>query len=285
MRPARSDDFRLPDLRFVPVDALVPHERHDPQRLEPLVRGFRDQEVLKNPPIVAELPGTDGKTFMVLDGANRSTAAREAGLPHIVVQVASYEEPWVRLTTWHHALSGLERGAFEDACRRIRGIDLRDEPILHARASLARRDALAYATYPGLAASTLRGGRTLEERNQFLNELVDVYRDRVRFYRMSTESFDVARERHPDATILVVFPHFEPAEVLELAGSGARLPAGITRHLIRWRALRVNVPLSIMADGAKGLDEKNAWLERWLEQRWAARQVRFYEESTVLFDE
>src|SRR5262245_20695709 len=284
MRPARSDDFRLPDLRFVPVDALVPHERHDPQRLEPLVRGFRSQAVLKNPPIVAELPGASG-CFMVLDGANRSTAARESGLPHIVVQVATYEDTWVRLTTWHHALSGLDRAPFEDACRAIPGIEIREDSILHARALLARREALAYAAFPKLGAVTLRGGRSLEERNQLLNGLVDVYRDRVRFYRMSAESFDVARERHPDATTLVVFPHFEPAEVLELASSGSRLPAGITRHLIRWRALRVNVPMEVLASTSQDLDEKNAWLERWLEERWAQRQVRFYEESTVLFDE
>jgi len=51
-----------------------------------------------------------------------------------------------------------------------------------------------------------------------------------------------------DATTLVVFPHFDPAEVLELAGNGARLPAGITRHLIRWRALRINVPIADLED-------------------------------------
>jgi L-serine kinase (ATP) / ParB family transcriptional regulator, heme-responsive regulator len=285
MRPARSDDFRLPDLRFVPVDALVPHEQHDPQRLEPLVRGFRDEAVLRNPPIVAELPGSNGKRFMVLDGANRSTAAREAGLPHILVQVASYEEPWVRLTTWHHALSQLGRAEFEAACHRIEGLDIQEESILHARAMLARREALAYAAYPGIEATVFRGGRTLEERNRLLNSLVDVYRAEVRFYRMSTESFDVVRERHPDATTLVVFPHFEPAEVMELAGSGSRLPAGITRHLIRWRALRVNVPMAIMADATTALEEKNRWLAALLEERWNQRQVRFYEESTVLFDE
>ncbi|TMQ70218.1 MAG: hypothetical protein E6K80_09160 [Candidatus Eisenbacteria bacterium] len=285
MRPARSDDFRLPDLRFVPVDALVPHERHDPQRLEPLVKGFRDESVLKNPPIVAELPGSGGTRYMVLDGANRSTAARRAGLPHIVVQVATYEEPWVRLTTWHHALAGLDPATFEDACRAISGIELRQAPILQARAVLARREALAYAAYPRLGATTFHGGRTLDERNQLLNALVDVYRERVRFYRMSTESFEVVRERHPDATALVVFPHFEPAEVMELASGGARLPAGITRHLIRWRALRVNVPMDIMADESRSLDEKNRWLESWIEDRWSHRQVRFYEESTVLFDE
>lgn len=285
MRPARSDDFRLPDLRFLPVDALVPHERHDPQRLAPLVRGFRDQAMLKNPPVVAELPGSNGARFMVLDGANRSTAALEAGLPHILTQVAAYEEPWVRLTTWHHALSGFERAEFEAACAAIAGLEVRAEPILHARAMLARREALAYAAYPGSAACVFRGGGTLEERNQLLNMLVDIYRDRGRFYRMSTESFEVVRERHPDATTLVVFPHFEPAEVMELAGSGARLPAGITRHLIRWRALRVNVPMEVMADATRSLEEKNRWLEGFLAERWNRRQVRFYEESTVLFDE
>jgi len=287
MRPARHDDFRLPDLRFVPVEILVPHERHDRQRLEPLIRRFREQAMLRNPPIVAPLPGEDAGNprFMVLDGANRSTAAREAGLPHVVVQVVKYEEPGVHLSTWHHALSGLSRDEFETACGRIAGMDSRRESILRARALLARREALAYAVHADGAAMALIGGRTLEERNQLLNALVDIYRDRQRFYRMSTESFEVARDRHPDVTTLVVFPHFEPAEVLELAGSGARLPAGITRHLIRWRALHLNIPLDRLADSSHTVEEKNRWLQEWLQEKWAQRQVRFYEESTVLFDE
>ena len=115
--------------------------------------------------------------------------------------------------------------------------------------------------------------------------VVDAYRDRARSYRTSTESFEVACERHPDVTTLVVFPHFEPAEVLELAGNGARLPAGITRHLIRWRALHLDVPIDLLADPSRSLEEKNRWLESWLEQKWTQRQVRVYEESTVLFDE
>ena len=32
------EEQALPELRFVPVDSLVPHEQHDPTRLEPLVR-------------------------------------------------------------------------------------------------------------------------------------------------------------------------------------------------------------------------------------------------------
>ena len=297
MRPARHDDFRLPDLRFVPTAAVIPHEQHDPQRLEPLVRGFREQAVLRNPPIVTPIPDPSQADeaapeapkhdthYMVLDGANRATAAREAGLPHVVVQVVTYESPHVLLTTWHHALSRVGRDEFERACAGIAGIECRSESLLHARALLARREILAYAVYPDETALTFRGGRSLEDHNRLLNGLVDTYHHRARFYRTSTESFEVARDRHPDVTALVVFPHFQPAEVLELAGGGARLPAGITRHLIRWRALRVNVPLERMADPGPSIEQKNAWLKEWLEERWARRQVRFYEESTVVFDE
>src|SRR5437660_7280084 len=192
MRPARHDDFRLPDLRFVPIGALVPHEQHDPQRLAPLVAGLRDEAVLKNPPVVAPLPGIEAgePQFMVLDGANRSSAARAAGLPHIVVQCVTYEPPHVILSTWHHALAGLTGPVFEEACRGIAGLEVRADSVLRARAMLARREILAYAQHEGGAATTCRGGAGLEERNRLLNALVDTYRLRSRFYRTSTESFE-----------------------------------------------------------------------------------------------
>ena len=82
-----------------------------------------------------------------------------------------------------------------------------------------------------------------------------------------------------------MFPHFEPAEVVELAARGESMPAGITRHLIRWRALRINLPLDQLADTTRGVDEKNRWLSEWGQEKLAQRQVRFYEEPTVLFDE
>lgn len=286
MRPARPDDFRLPDLRFVPVESLIPHEQHDLQRLGPLAERFKEHRILKNPPIVTPLGNSRSADprFMVLDGANRSTAAKAAGLPHLVVQVVSYEEPWVQLSTWHHALSQAAPEELIAECAKIPGLECVSESLLHARALLARREALAYAVHPG-EVTVFRGGANLEERNQLLNAIVDTYSRRHRFYRVSTESFEVAHERHPDVTALLVFPHFAPAEVMELATSGSKLPAGITRHLIRWRALRVNMPIERMADASCALEEKNRWLAGWLQEKYRARQVRFYEEPTVLFDE
>ena len=82
-----------------------------------------------------------------------------------------------------------------------------------------------------------------------------------------------------------VFPRFDPSEVIELASAGEHLPAGITRHVIQWRALRVNIPLALCEDRERSIEDKNAWLQGWLAERWSQGNVRFYEEPTVMFDE
>src|SRR5689334_22878 len=62
----------LPDLRLLPVEALVPHEYADEKRVARLVNRIGADGFLKNPPIVAPIPGTE--QFVVLDGANRCSA-------------------------------------------------------------------------------------------------------------------------------------------------------------------------------------------------------------------
>jgi hypothetical protein len=279
--------FHLPDLRFVPVDSVFPHEWHDPQRSRPLIVRLRESGVLANPPIVTQYG--DGHRveprYVVLDGANRSTAALEAGWPHIVVQVVRYETPAVHLHTWYHGLTGEPAALLDSGLPRLAGLTVHHESPLHARAMLARREALAVVMLPDDGAIVLTGGRTLRERNALLNGIVHTYQDRVPYVRVATDSLAQARLEHPGITALVVFPRYDPAEVIELAGSGEHLPAGITRHLIQWRALRLNVPIEMCEDASRTLEQKNAWLHEWMERRFQQRGVRFYEEPTVLFDE
>jgi len=283
MNPLSVADLHLPDLRFVAVADLVPHERHDRRRLEPLIERLQSDGVLKNPPIVAPLEGDGGK-FIVLDGANRVTAAEEAGLPHLLVQVVEYREPNVKLMTWSHALGEMPRWELESLLRKIDGLNVVEEPHLHARALLARREALAFVAYADGGADTLCGGKDLHAKNDLLNSVVDTYRDRQRYFRVPSDDFVEANQRHPGITALVVYPQLVPAEVVELATTGARLPAGITRHLIRGRALRIDVPLERLASGESAA-AKNRWLEEWIADKVNTRHVRFYEEPTVSFDE
>lgn len=278
-------DFKLPELRVVAVAALIPHEREDETRTEALDARLKESGVLKNPPVVTRAGSSEEERFVVLDGANRVAAARAAAMPHLLVQVVRYDDPAIRLSTWHHALSGIPFESLERDLARVPGLTRRREVWSHARALLARREAIAYVLHEEDCALTLHGGRDLEERNVLLNAVVDVYAERVPFHRVMRETLGEARARFPDVTALMVFPHFEPDEILEIAMSGARLPAGITRHVIPGRALRVNVPLEFLADSKPALDSKNRWLDSWLADRVSGRHVRFYEESTVLFDE
>jgi hypothetical protein len=282
-----SSDLRFPDLRFVPAESLVPHEQHDEHRLRALVEKIREQSVLKNPPVVAPLGPEcgDEARYVVLDGANRATAARVAGFPHMVVQVVRYVDPIVQLSTWYHAIGSLQAEADARALETIPGLTCVPTRRLHARAEIARREALAYVAQQDGEALTLHGGRDIRERNDLLNAVVDTYRGRGHYYRVTTDIIEDVRARHPEVTAIVVFPRFEPAEILELATSGSRLPAGVTRHVIRWRALRLNIPVERLMNRDQSIEDKNRWLEEVLREKLGQRAVRFYEEPTVLFDE
>lgn len=272
----------MPDLRVLPIDDLLLHEQHDVQRSAPLARRLDDDGVLKNPPIVAAITGES--RFVVLDGANRVTALQALGLSHIVAQVVDYDDPDLILDTWYHLVSGFPRDEFNRSLEKIAGVCLEPCDAMHARAQVARREALAYIAYPTDGVYTICADGDLHAQTQRLNQIVDIYKTRGRIFRANTDHLERLLPLYDDITVLVVFPRYEPAEIIDLARVGARLPAGITRHVIPRRALRINFPLSILRDD-QPLSEKNAWLHNWLKQKLAARQVRYYQESTFLFDE
>jgi hypothetical protein len=82
----------------------------------------------------------------------------------------------------------------------------------------------------------------------------------------------------------MIFPSYEPVEILELAGGGERIPPGLTRHIIQGRAMRVNYSLDDLRANTS-LEDKNVALTKWLQDRLDKKRMRFYAESTFLFDE
>jgi len=280
------DSSLTPDLRIVPLELLVEHEYNDDQRTPPLARRLEAEGVLKNPPVVTPL-NQDDPRYVVLDGANRITALASLGYPHILVQVVAYEPPRVTLSTWHHVISDLQPQDFISALAAVEGVDLFVTDLLHARAGLARREMLMYTIIADgrvFAARPQQPRRSVHEQNRLLNALVNTYRQRCRLQRAMTESLEEATRLYAPLTAIVIFPQYEPAEVLLLARDGELLPAGLTRHLIQGRALRLNYPLSELRS-PDPLEEKNARLRTWLVQKLNAKEVRFYGEATFLFDE
>ena len=53
-----KDSTVLPDLRMFCTADFVPHEDFDPRRIDRLSQRIIEEGILKNPPVVAEIPGT-----------------------------------------------------------------------------------------------------------------------------------------------------------------------------------------------------------------------------------
>ncbi len=272
----------MPDLRIVPVADLLLHEQHDAQRSEPLTKRLAADGVLKNPPIVAPIHADH--RYVVLDGANRVTAIGMLGLRHLIVQVVDYDDPDLILDTWYHLVSGFPREEFNQALDSALGLCLESSDLMHARAQVARREALAYIAYPDNGVYTICAEGDLHQRALRLNDIVNIYKTRGKIFRANTDHIENLLPYYDDITVLVVFPRYEPAEIIDLARVGALLPAGVTRHVIPRRALRINFPLSVLGDD-RSLPDKNAYLKDWLKHKVTAREARYYQESTFLFDE
>ncbi len=279
----------LPELRIIALDALVEHEHNDAQRTAPLAKRLEAEGLLKNPPIVSPLEDDTaaGERYVVLDGANRTTALQLLGYLHVLTQVVPYEPPQVTLTTWHHVIAGIPLDEFTQALTSIEGLEFRALDLLHARAGLARRDLLSYTIRADgvvFAARTAIPRHDVHEQNRLLNAMVDTYKERGQLFRAAADHLEEAQSLYPGLTGLVIFPNYDAAEVLALARDGELLPTGLTRHLIQGRALRTNYPLSELKSN-DSLDAKNARLREWLKSKSASKEMRLYGEATYLFDE
>ncbi|MBI5669773.1 MAG: hypothetical protein HZC41_17385 [Chloroflexi bacterium] len=266
-------DAPPPDLRILPTDSLQPHEEHDSQRAMPLIERLRNEQYVINPPIVAQM---DANHYVILDGANRFYAFSHLHYPHILVQIANYDSGYVELNTWRHIVGRWEKEQFLDRLHRLPQVAVIEGYDENAIAHVLCRDGQTLA---------LRAGDQPRERNAALCDVVRVYQRNAVLHRTAlTEPTDIW-PLYPEAIALVVFPSYQPADILAAAQQRAFLPPGISRHIIHGRALRVNYPIDALRDTNVSLEEKNARLRQWMQDKLARRHVRYYAEATYQFDE
>jgi len=274
----------LPLLAILPLEKMLLHEHHDQQRSPHLLENVRFSGVLRNPPVVSPLHDRTGR-YMVLDGAHRTLVMQQLGMPHLLAQVVEPDDPGLALNPWNHVLWELEPEEFFHSIAEVPYIEL--EPCNNPQPvwETIHRQALAQILLPtGVAYLVYPPTNDLITRVNFLNTLVDRYKERARMDRTSLVDMPSLRKLYPQVTGLVIFPRFRIEEVMYLAGAGYMLPTGTTRFTISPRALHVNYPLEELSS-ALSLEEKNARLQKWLQERLAVKGVRYYAEATFLFDE
>lgn len=263
-----------PDLRIVMIETLHAHEEHDSQRSQPLIERLRQETVVINPPVVAPIGASQ---FVILDGANRCYSFAELGYPHLLVQVASYDSGYVELDIWNHVVSGWNKSELVSQIERIPGTSLSAGQDARAIAHFLFRDGQILAVHAPV--------ENTHERNAALRQVVAVYQQNAVLNRTALKEPGDIWPLYPDALGVVVFPRYQPSDIIAAAKYKAYLPPGISRHIVHGRALRVNYPLEALRDPLTSLREKNENLQKWLQEKLAKRQVRYYAEAIYQFDE
>ncbi len=267
-------------LRIVRADEIVLHEGQDPLVVKKLAERLQADRILRNPPIVAQAD----RRYIVLDGATRTGALKYLGIRDTLVQIVDYAAREICLDSWHHLIQRVPPSDLLDEIGAIEGVTVERVDQKQAEHNLMLRKILCYIVLRNNATYEVSGGEELESSVGRLNKIVAIYRGKTEVYRAITTQVDVLTREYPDLSMVVVFPRYTPSEVTRLALNGAKLPMGITRHLIGGRAIGINIPLDHLAS-EESLEEKNAWLRKWLTEKIHARKVRFYQEPLFVFDE
>jgi hypothetical protein len=266
-----------PDLRIVPVELLLPHEEHDSQRSLPLIERLRIADLFTNPPMVGPIEGDPDGRYVIMDGANRHYCFQRLGFPYILVQVVPYDSPWLELGVWNHVISDWHMATFMMQLRGLEAVIVSDSALRHPLARLAVPDGRTFYFHTP--------AEGIHARSAVLREIVRLYQRQASLNRTAQTEPEQVFPDYPLATGLMLFPHYGAHHIMEAALQRAFVPPGISRHIIYGRATRLNFPMHVLQDTTESLELKNERLQQWLYTRFANRQVRYYAESTYVFDE
>ena len=267
----------FPDLRIVPVSDLLLHEEVDLERVARLLDRLSADGILRNPPIVASLTGSD--RFLLLDGANRVSALENLDIPHVLVQVESFEDPALEVRHWNHVVRDIEARELAEYARSADGIELVED------APDGDPDYLGSILTGDSEALHLRAPGSMKDRVQHLRAMVDIYYSReARMDRVNHSDIASLKEQHPHFGAVVMFPNFSKDVLRAVAEAGDRLPSGVTRILVPRRVLGFNLRLPLLKSNLP-LEEKRRWLADQIQHKVSEHEVRYYQEQTFVFDD
>ena len=271
----------FPILRIVPLEQIRFHEAPETDRAARLVERLAEDRHILNPPIVAPLKNAEG--YLLIDGANRISAMRLLGYNCVPVQIINYDDPTLRLGSWHHAVMRL---SWREWIEQLRSHDLTiaSASVAEAEGALASREACAALLTAEEKAAIIPASKNLRAEVNSITRLIDTYKKNYPFERVDQTNFLELKNFYPDLATLALFAPFEKNEVMQLVADNLKLPTGLTRHSIPGRVLRMNIQLDVLRSDLS-LADKNEWLEAFVRIRMQERHVRFYPEPVFIFDD
>lgn len=258
-------------IAILDISSLHVHEEIIPQLLQHLTASIIADGYVKDPVIV------DKKTLTVLDGAHRVAALRKLRIPRIPACLVDYRNPNIKVSNWCRTLTDSS-----NVEKVIKGLKLPRVTIEGSQESSISNA----GNSPNVATIKLRNTNFLiKSRFTSFNEIYDII-ERIES-RLRASGLKMRYETERDALqslyagsveAVICTPKLTKKKIVDLALSGTVLEAKTTRHVIPVRPMRLNVPISLLRNVKKPLNEVNRELRNALQSKC----LRLLPSGTVL---
>jgi len=272
-------------ITILDIGSLHLHEETIPELLNRLVETIRKDNVLKHPIIV------DKKTLVVLDGMHRVAALERLNCEKIPCCLVDYENPAVAIGCWYRTIKETNKQEkLDEQIRRlgnhVREVEELDEQLIGVSPVVAaiKKDDKVFLVH-----SPFRNSKEAYE----IIERIEKQLRKAGFqigYETETDALRKLERREVDAVLLT--PKLTKNSIIKTALSGEVFTYKATRHVIPARPLFLNVPLNLLKDSEKSLDEVNKILKDMLQKRRLKKvsagnllEGRRYEEDIYIFEE
>ncbi|MCS7364235.1 MAG: ParB N-terminal domain-containing protein [archaeon GB-1867-035] len=219
-------------LKLEYLKKLYIHEEIIPSLLDKLISRIKSEAVLKDPIIV------DENSLVVLDGMHRVEALKRLNCNFIPVCLVDYNDPKVIVNTWWRTV----RGDVNRLLSLIKEFDLPLESV--SDFSIEKIDTPMIITLDNKFSITYMEGFYK------LFKLVGLIEKKLKlsgfkiWYESENDALKLLKLGMCDA--IIALPRIPKSEIVNLALKRLILPHKSTRHVIPFRPLGVNVPISLL---------------------------------------
>ncbi len=267
-------------IEIVDVESLHLHEEIVLELLNSLTYEIIRDGVLRHPIIV------DRNTYVVLDGAHRVAALRQAGYSYAPAFLVDYEDSAIAVFRWYRIVKGEE--AFERALEAVKqsgflikeGVDCERIGIPPIVAALKSATS---------ASSVYSSFQDLKEAYDYIKRIEEKLKELSLEIGYESEFDALNKLKKGEVDVVLLTPKLSKRDVIEAALSKRVLPYKVTRHVVPNRPLYLNVPLELLKGCS--IEKANEELKKALKKgRWkviAAGSLiegRRYEENLYIFE-
>lgn len=272
-------------LAILDINILHVHEETIPELLEKLAQSIKKDGCVKDPIMV------DAESLIILDGVHRVAALTKLGYERIPACLVNYKNPAVKVRSWYRTIKGIN--SQEQIVEQIK-------QTVNALQPTKKVDENTIGASPIVAAIKTED-KTFLIHASFKNhweayniikqiELSLKTADFEINYEIELDALNKLQKREVDGVLFT--PNLTKAEIVETALSGGLFTYKATRHVFPARPLHVNVPLSLLVDNGRLLNDVNDDLKDMLQKRrlkWLPSGSIFndrrYEEELYVFEE